>query len=169
MEGQYFGSSREGQNYSSDEHEVFSGVGSQEKPPAVGSDIGPPDIPVDSNNPLSTDVFSDVGSVGSKPPMIISSRSKGDVVNLNQPTEGVPVTGVFSIKVRDRSQPSNSVLCVYKFDLAPNTTFGQLLDALTKRHFQPFLFRKIGVAYFGCRDFMCVPFLASPQLSIPGP
>ena len=93
-------------------------------------------------------VFSNVKSLG-KPPDITTSSGL-----FQQPTEGAPHPGVFNVSVRSRTEPSRSIIIVFKLPLRPGTTFGQLIDALSGM--EPFHFRKIGVALFGCRDFMCV-------------
>jgi len=151
----------------------YSPVGSFSKPPPLASDEGVPvalpvALPVapassgGSNNTHDSQsiVFSDVGSVG-KPPNITSS----DGHLFQQPTEGAPHPGVLNMKVRGRTAPSRSIVVVFQLDLAPGTTFGQLLKFLI--NMEPFFFRKIGVAYLGYRDFMCVLFLSSTQPPIP--
>jgi len=88
------------------------------------------------------------GSKAGKPPNITTSSG----LLFQQPTEGAPHPGVFSVKVRSRTEPSRSVIVVFQLQLRPGTTFGQLIDALSEM--EPFHFRKIGVAYLGCRDFI---------------
>ena len=163
-EGQYAGSSRS----DPESNEVFSDVGSLNKPPALGSEGGiavalpAADTGGNGNHDIQTPVYSDVGSFNI-PPTVTSND--GGVIQ--QPTEGAPFPGFLNIKVRDRSAPSNSTLVVFEFKLATGITFGQLLSALTDCHMEPFHFRKLGVAYLGCRDFMCVLFPASPLLPLP--
>jgi hypothetical protein len=153
MQAQYAGSSSSEHDFAPDE--VFSDIGSINKPPLVDSQ-GKPVVVSSSGNGGSSDnrgsaKFSDAGSQDI-PPSIRSSD--GGVIQ--QPTEGAPIPGVFEIKVRGRITPSDSVITVRTFALAAGTTFGQLLHALTSRGMEPFRFRKIGAAYLGCRDFMCV-------------
>lgn len=162
--GQYVSSIRSDPD--TDSNLTYSDLGSTGKPPAVGSQgsvsFALPDAAApsgDGSHDTQSVVFSDVESQG-KPPNITSSAG----VNFEQPTEGAPFPGVFNIKVRDRVLPGYSVIVVFRLELAAGTTFGQLL---TDRHMEPFHFRKLGVAYLGCRDFMCVLFLPSPQLPIP--
>jgi hypothetical protein len=147
MEGQYGGSNCDDPGFASDE--LFSAFGSDNEPPAVGSDGGVPvDAPVaaasdnGSNGPQSPDV----DSLGTPP----NISSDGSVIE--QPFEGISFPGIFNIKACDSLGLSDAALFVFKLDLAPNTTFGQLLEALTKCGFPHFLFRKVEVTYFGCRD-----------------
>lgn len=91
------------------------------------------------------------------PPEI--APSDGGVIQ--QPTEGAPFPGIFNILVRDRSGAPHATLVVFGFDLTAGTTFGQLLNSLISRNMEPFQFRKLGSAYLGCRDFMCVLLLPS--------
>jgi hypothetical protein len=164
MQGRYAGSSRADPDSASDQ--VFSDVGSLSKPPAVDSQ-GKPVVGGSNGNGGGSDdsgpaKFSDAGSQNI-PPSIRSSD--GGVIQ--QPTEGAPVLGVLDIKVRSRTAPSHSAYTVRTFVLAAGTTFGQLLHALTSRGMEPFRFRKIGVAFLGCRDFMCVvlqPLAAYPLI-----
>jgi len=166
--GQYVRSIRSNADTSSDP--TYSPVGSIGKPPAVDSEgsvsFALPGAAAAASGDGSPDahsvVFSDVESQG-KPPKITSS----DGVVFEQPTEGAPFPGYFNIKVRARTAPSLSVIVVFRLELAAGITFGQLLKALVDRHFEPFHFRKLGFAYLGCRDFMCILFLPSPQLPIP--
>ncbi|KAG5649629.1 hypothetical protein H0H81_002786 [Sphagnurus paluster] len=95
----------------------------------------------------------EVESVG-KPPDITSSDGR----RFQQPIEGAPYPGDFNVKVRGRLDPSSSIIVIFELRLASGTTFGKLLDALSHRKMQPFCFRKIGFAYLGCRDFMCILF-----------
>ena len=168
LEGQYAGSSRVGV---SDSSEVYSDIGSINKPPdPVSEDSVPEALPNavasgsgsgnNDNGGAQSAIFSDAGSQDI-PPRIASS----DGGLIQQPTEGAPFPGIFDIRVRSRSGASNATLVAFGFDLTAGTTFGQLLNSLTSRNMEPFRFRKVGSAYFGCRDFMCVLLLPS-QLPI---
>lgn len=87
-------------------------------------------------------------------PSILSSTGSA----INQPTEGAPALGSLVIKARSRTGPSLRAYFTRSFTLAANTTFGQLLEAMTTRKMEPFMFRKIDTAYLGCRDGMCTHF-----------
>ncbi|KAG8989722.1 hypothetical protein FRB90_002109 [Tulasnella sp. 427] len=157
------GSSRAGSFGGSGSFKTFSDVGSVGEPPKLSSDDGisaPADLQVasasasegdrsgsDSGNQPAT---SSIGSGQFTPPEIASSLGGF----IEQPTEGAPVPGIFSIKVRARAAPSNSALVIFRLDLRPDTTFGELLSAIIDLPVEPFRFRFKNFAYLGCRDFM---------------
>lgn len=166
-EGQYARSNRSDPDSGPDM--AYSPITSFSKPPSPSSDGGLqaalPLVPATGDGSHNHDSYdsqpaisSDVDSM-SKPSDITSS----DGVLFQQPTEGAPHFGVFNVKVRDRTEPSRSIVVVFELRLVPGTTFGQLLDALIGANILPFFFRKIGFAYLGCRDFMCLLFLPSFQ------
>ncbi|KAG9040392.1 hypothetical protein FS837_000713 [Tulasnella sp. UAMH 9824] len=82
------------------------------------------------------------------PPNIVSSN--GSIIL--QPIQGPPVPAVLDIKVRSRANPSWRTYFTCSFPLKPRTTFGELLNIMRERHMEGFKFRKIGIAYLGCRD-----------------
>ncbi|KAI6120133.1 hypothetical protein EDD16DRAFT_1577784 [Pisolithus croceorrhizus] len=141
---QYRGSSRSGESSigdrdtSSDEAGVHTDVGSVLEKPAtihigsLGAQVT--QLSVTGENPALPIA-----------PSILSST--GGVVD--QPTEGAPALGSLDIKARPRVDRS---LRAYSTRSFTNTTFGQLLEAMTTRKMEPFMFRKIGTAYLGCRD-----------------
>lgn len=73
-------------------------------------------------------------------------------------TEGAAVPGCLKIKVRLCTQPSWRTYWTCSFNLKPNSTFGELLYAMTSHHMEPFKFRKIGTAYSGCCDGIYIVF-----------
>ncbi|WEW61238.1 hypothetical protein PRK78_006728 [Emydomyces testavorans] len=50
--------------------------------------------------------------------------------------------------------PSTNSARTFRIGLAPNTTVGNLLDALLRQHMQFFHFIAINDKYYGCRDFI---------------
>ena len=77
--------------------------------------------------------------------------SDGSIVMQQLLTEGT-----LEIAVRPRTDPSRSARFTRSFHLKANITFGELLNVMTSRGTEPFQFSKIGMAYLGCRDSMCI-------------
>jgi hypothetical protein len=121
----------------SEEGAKFSPVGSVKKPPLVSSE--------------------GQGSAGTNSPSkLAATEAHGGSIVMQPLTEGPPVLGVLDIAVRPRAEATLSTRFTCSFRLKPGTTFHELLHAMISRNMEPFLFRKIGMAYLGCRDGMCV-------------
>ncbi|KAJ3515881.1 hypothetical protein NLJ89_g1492 [Agrocybe chaxingu] len=113
-----------------------------------------------SSGEYSAPVFSDAGSQ-TAPPKIASSAGG----YIDQPTQGSPVPGRFEIKVRARTTASNAAFVVFAFKLAPNTTLEALFGVIEDEKMVPFMFRMVGFAYFGCRDFIYTQPTATANLT----
>jgi len=121
----------------SDDSAKFDDVSSINKPPALSSS--------------GEHVISDAPSVIGVPSI---RSSLGGFIQ--QPSEGPRVPGTFDITVRPRTDPSWSHRFTRSFHLAPGTTFGQLFHSVTSRGMEPFHFRQVEFARFGCRDGMYI-------------
>ncbi|KAG8934472.1 hypothetical protein FRC01_002540 [Tulasnella sp. 417] len=122
----------------------YSDVENVDKPPTVNPvEVGVANIGVvdDVTKPYHDDTESIAAS---------SLFSISDLIY--QRTEGAPAPGTLEIATRTRTEPPWSTCLTRSFALATNTTFGALLTAMTSRNMEPFRFRKIGVAFLGCRD-----------------
>jgi hypothetical protein len=132
----------------------YSPVGSKGKPSPLSDKGGafkpyPLSDKGDALKPVVTEDASGAKIV-SAPASISSTR--GDVIH--QPASGTPKPGVFNIKVVDRATTSFSAFVVFELPIRDKLTLGDLIHALDERHMEPFYFRKVSFAIFGCRDFM---------------
>ncbi|KAF8325313.1 uncharacterized protein EI90DRAFT_3128881 [Cantharellus anzutake] len=152
-QGQYGGSSRVG--HSDSDHapsvsgggSVYSDFGSQGKPPLVeeGVEVAMAICGIESEE---TRVGSDKDDLSPETVALI------DDWIINQPSEGAPALGIFEIRLRPRTDASYSTCHSFSFNLKAGTTVGDLIHSIRSRPMQPFLFRKINGAFFGCRDGM---------------
>jgi hypothetical protein len=142
----------------SEEGAKFSPVGSVKKPPLVSSE-GHGSAETNSPSKLAaTKVHgsAEATSAGANSPSkLAATEAHGGSIVMQPLTEGPPVLGVLDIAVRPRAEATLSTRFTCSFRLKPGTTFHELLHAMISRNMEPFLFRKIGMAYLGCRDGMC--------------